>query len=233
MPASSRIATRSLLKLLDRTDNMQDVVRIVAARRDFAEKYLKKTRREFPPLLERCGNTYVLQVFREAAALERPDAAGDMRRLRPSPQETLMVRRTVVAFALWVAAAGARLRPGPAGRRTRSGRDGARAPRAHHGHDEGSGRPGAAGGHRHARRPQRQGRLPRGRRPTRHREERADDHRHALPHRLDEQGGDQRRGHDARRGGPHAPRRSGLALHPVVREDDGRRAAAGRARRRR
>jgi (p)ppGpp synthase/HD superfamily hydrolase len=66
------------LKLLDRTDNMQDVVRIVAARREFADKYLKKTRREFPPLLARCTNTYVLHVFRDQlAALE---AALDRRR---------------------------------------------------------------------------------------------------------------------------------------------------------
>ena len=66
------------LKLLDRTDNMQDVVRIVSVRRDFAEKYAKKTRREFPPLLERCDNTYVLQVFRER--LTALEAALDRRR---------------------------------------------------------------------------------------------------------------------------------------------------------
>jgi (p)ppGpp synthase/HD superfamily hydrolase len=53
------------LKLLDRTDNLQDVVRVATARRDFAEKYLKKTRREFPPLLDRCDNAYVLRVFEE------------------------------------------------------------------------------------------------------------------------------------------------------------------------
>lgn len=59
------------LKLLDRTDNLQDVVRIVAARRDFAEKYLKKTRREFPPLVERCRNAYILRAYHERlAALE-------------------------------------------------------------------------------------------------------------------------------------------------------------------
>lgn len=59
------------LKLLDRTDNMQDLVRIVPARREFAEKYLRKTRREFAPLLERCHNSYVHRVFQERlAALE-------------------------------------------------------------------------------------------------------------------------------------------------------------------
>ncbi len=59
------------LKVLDRADNMQDLLRIVAARREFAEKYVKKTRREFAPLLERCGNMYVLRVFRERlSALE-------------------------------------------------------------------------------------------------------------------------------------------------------------------
>ncbi len=66
------------LKLLDRTDNMQDVVRIVAARRDFAEKYLRKTRREFPPLLERCDNAYVAQVFNER--LQALESALDRRR---------------------------------------------------------------------------------------------------------------------------------------------------------
>jgi (p)ppGpp synthase/HD superfamily hydrolase len=59
------------LKLLDRTDNLQDVARIVATRRDFTEKYLKKTRREFPPLVERCTNSYVLRAYHERlAALE-------------------------------------------------------------------------------------------------------------------------------------------------------------------
>ena len=66
------------LKLLDRTDNMQDVARVVGSRRDFAERYLKKTRREFPPLLERCDNPYVTQVFEERLAAL--DAALDRRR---------------------------------------------------------------------------------------------------------------------------------------------------------
>jgi (p)ppGpp synthase/HD superfamily hydrolase len=66
------------LKLLDRTDNLQDVARIVASRRDFAEKYLKKTRREFPALLERCDNAYVRRVFQERVTAL--DAALDRRR---------------------------------------------------------------------------------------------------------------------------------------------------------
>ncbi len=66
------------LKLLDRTDNMQDVVRIVSARRDFAEKYLKKTCREFPPLLERCDNPYVADVFGDR--LQALESALDRRR---------------------------------------------------------------------------------------------------------------------------------------------------------
>ncbi len=66
------------LKVLDRADNMQDLVRIVTARRDYAEKYLKKTRREFAPLLERCRNTYVLRVFRDR--LSALEAALDKRR---------------------------------------------------------------------------------------------------------------------------------------------------------
>lgn len=66
------------LKLLDRTDNMQDLARIVAARREFAERYLKKTRREFPALLERCTNHYVRRVFQEG--LETLDTLVDRRR---------------------------------------------------------------------------------------------------------------------------------------------------------
>jgi (p)ppGpp synthase/HD superfamily hydrolase len=66
------------LKLLDRTDNLQDVARIVGSRREFAEKYLKKTRREFPPLLDRCDNAYVRRAFQDrVTALE---AALDRRR---------------------------------------------------------------------------------------------------------------------------------------------------------
>ncbi|MBA2354320.1 MAG: HD domain-containing protein [Luteitalea sp.] len=57
------------LKLLDRTDNLQDTARIVAARREFAERYLRKTRREFPPLREACRNPYVRRVFDERLAL--------------------------------------------------------------------------------------------------------------------------------------------------------------------
>ena len=66
------------LKLLDRTDNMQDTARIAGARREFAEKYLKKTRREFAPLLGRCANPYVQQVFQER--LTALEAAAERRR---------------------------------------------------------------------------------------------------------------------------------------------------------
>ncbi|HTU99514.1 MAG TPA: HD domain-containing protein [Luteitalea sp.] len=66
------------LKLLDRTDNMQDTARIAGARREFAEKYLKKTRREFAPLLGRCVNPYVQQVFQER--LTALEAAAERRR---------------------------------------------------------------------------------------------------------------------------------------------------------
>lgn len=57
------------LKLLDRSDNLGDVVRIVAERREFAEKYLRKTHREFPPLVDSCGNPYARRVFGESLAL--------------------------------------------------------------------------------------------------------------------------------------------------------------------
>ena len=66
------------LQLLDRTDNMQDTARIAGVRREFAEKYLKKTRREFAPLLGRCANSYVQQVFQER--LTALEAAAERRR---------------------------------------------------------------------------------------------------------------------------------------------------------
>jgi GTP pyrophosphokinase/guanosine-3',5'-bis(diphosphate) 3'-pyrophosphohydrolase len=66
------------LKLLDRADNMQDVARIVGTRREFAEKYLKKTRREFPPLYERCRNAYARDTF--VASLAGLEQALDRRR---------------------------------------------------------------------------------------------------------------------------------------------------------
>ncbi|BCS31053.2 hypothetical protein TBR22_A02530 [Luteitalea sp. TBR-22] len=56
------------LKLLDRADNLRDVARIVGQRREFAEKYLKKTRREFPPLYERCRNAHARDTFAESLA---------------------------------------------------------------------------------------------------------------------------------------------------------------------
>lgn len=59
------------LKLLDRTDNLQDTARIADSRREFSEKYLRKTHREFPLLLDACDNVYVRRVFGEQyAALE-------------------------------------------------------------------------------------------------------------------------------------------------------------------
>lgn len=57
------------LKLLDRTDNLQDTLRIAHARPEYAEKYLRKTRREFPPLRAACGNAYVRRVFDERLSL--------------------------------------------------------------------------------------------------------------------------------------------------------------------
>lgn len=66
------------LKLLDRSDNLQDVARIVGPRREFAEKYLKKTRREFPLLYERCRNAHVRNTF--AASLSGLELALDRRK---------------------------------------------------------------------------------------------------------------------------------------------------------
>lgn len=66
------------LKLLDRADNLQDVARIVGTRREFAEKYLRKTRREFPPLYERCRNAHVRHTF--AASLSALEQALERRK---------------------------------------------------------------------------------------------------------------------------------------------------------
>ena len=66
------------LKLLDRADNLQDVARIVGPRREFAEKYLKKTRREFPPLYERCRNAHARDAF--ASSLTGLELALDRRK---------------------------------------------------------------------------------------------------------------------------------------------------------
>lgn len=54
------------LKLLDRADNIGDLLRGLDARRDEAEKYLRKTHREFTPILEACGNSYARRTFGEA-----------------------------------------------------------------------------------------------------------------------------------------------------------------------
>jgi (p)ppGpp synthase/HD superfamily hydrolase len=57
------------LKLIDRADNLGDIIRLVADRREFAEKYLRKTHREFPVLVEACDNPYARRVFGEALSL--------------------------------------------------------------------------------------------------------------------------------------------------------------------
>jgi (p)ppGpp synthase/HD superfamily hydrolase len=57
------------LKLLDRADNLGDILRIKDDRPEFAEDYLRKTHREFPPLVEACDNAYARRVFADALTL--------------------------------------------------------------------------------------------------------------------------------------------------------------------
>ena len=65
-------------------------------------------------------------------------------------------------------------------------------------------------------------------RTTRHRGH-APMEKHDLPHRVEDKGRYQCRGHDAGRGGTARPQRSGRDVHSLLQEDDGHRRAAGRA----
>lgn len=54
------------LKLLDRADNLADMARMLPKARDWAERYLMKTEKEFGPLLQAARNPVVRQVFEDA-----------------------------------------------------------------------------------------------------------------------------------------------------------------------
>lgn len=60
------------IKLLDRADNLQDMVRMLPRMRGWAERYLSKTEREIQPILEACPN--------ERARTEYVKALADLQR---------------------------------------------------------------------------------------------------------------------------------------------------------
>lgn len=74
------------LKLLDRADNLNDMVRTVVTERKWAAKYYEKTCREVSPLLDLCCNEEVTRRYNAALwALEKALAVQSMADgLRPS-----------------------------------------------------------------------------------------------------------------------------------------------------
>lgn len=56
------------VKLLDRADNLQDMVRMLPRMRGWAERYLKKTEREIRPILEACPNARARSEYARAIA---------------------------------------------------------------------------------------------------------------------------------------------------------------------
>jgi GTP pyrophosphokinase len=54
------------LKLLDRADNLRDMVRVVPQARRWAESYRDRTRKELAPLYESCLNEAVRETYRSA-----------------------------------------------------------------------------------------------------------------------------------------------------------------------
>lgn len=54
------------LKLLDRADNLGDMVRMVPKARKWTERYLKKTDAQFPPIVAASRNERAKQFFAEA-----------------------------------------------------------------------------------------------------------------------------------------------------------------------
>ncbi|MNR85362.1 GTP pyrophosphokinase [compost metagenome] len=56
------------LKLLDRADNLQDMVRMLPRMRGWAERYLKKTEREIQPIAEACPNAMARSEYARAIA---------------------------------------------------------------------------------------------------------------------------------------------------------------------
>ncbi|HEY9720437.1 MAG TPA: HD domain-containing protein [Oscillatoriaceae cyanobacterium] len=66
-------ADATALKLLDRADNLRDMVRMLPHKRDWAARYLRKTRREIAPIADECTNALARERY--AAAVDALDAA--------------------------------------------------------------------------------------------------------------------------------------------------------------
>jgi GTP pyrophosphokinase len=56
------------LKLLDRADNLQDMVRMLPRMRSWAERYLRKTETEIRPIFESCPNAMARAEYAAAIA---------------------------------------------------------------------------------------------------------------------------------------------------------------------
>lgn len=56
------------VKLLDRADNLQDMVRMLPRMRGWAERYLRKTEREIRPIAEACPNAMARELYARAIA---------------------------------------------------------------------------------------------------------------------------------------------------------------------
>ncbi len=54
------------VKLLDRADNLVDMARMLPRSRGWAERYLRKTLKEFEPVVAVCQNERVLEIYRAA-----------------------------------------------------------------------------------------------------------------------------------------------------------------------
>lgn len=57
-----------ILKILDRTDNLRDMKRVVGTKRRWAERYVEKTVNEFAALTARCPAERVVAAYRHALA---------------------------------------------------------------------------------------------------------------------------------------------------------------------
>lgn len=54
------------LKLLDRADNLRDMAQMLPRAHAWARRYLKKTDKEFAPIMAACRNPLVREIYREA-----------------------------------------------------------------------------------------------------------------------------------------------------------------------
>lgn len=74
------------VKLLDRADNLVDMARMLPKARGWAERYLKKTQREFEPVLAVSQNEQVREIYRRSVERLKADLArppSEAKRPRP------------------------------------------------------------------------------------------------------------------------------------------------------